>query len=170
MSGTGGIISKGRWLIQDWDPDDVPTDPDVLLEAYEKGHGRMEDNLITDRGLREMARRNLGQSTTWNGRIGFGSSNTPGPLPSQNALIRPRLAFEFTETPSPRGTTERYVFTFDGDTFGTTLNRNRVGEMGIHTRPGTGLISRVIFDPILVLDVNRTYTVLILVTHKAVSA
>ena len=86
MGIVGSIHRKGYWLIQEWDPADVPTDPDALLRAYLEGRGRIIQNIITNVGIAEMAKRSLGLSSSSNNKILIGSSNTPTPQAAQTAL------------------------------------------------------------------------------------
>ena len=85
MTTHGTITHKCKWLIQEWDGT-PPSDPDDLLKAYYKGHGRMINNTITNGGIAEMAKRNTGQSTSTTNKMLLGSANSPTPLASQTAL------------------------------------------------------------------------------------
>ena len=161
MKSTDGIISKGRWLIQDWDPKDVPTDPDVLLEWYEKhGHGRMFDNLIVNSGLIEMAKRNIGTSSTINDEIRVGSSNTPT-LPTQSSFVNRIRDIQLTSA-TISGTTERYLGTMGSH----SALSNTVGEMGLMASNDV-LISRVVITPTFVMIPGRLYTVMAMITHTS---
>ena len=161
MKSMDSIVSKGQWLIQDWDPKDVPTDPDVLLEWYEKhGHGRMFDNLIVNSGLIEMAKRNINTSSSINDRMQVGSSNTPT-LPTQTAIVSSIRGIDVTSA-TLSGTTERYL---GGMGYHSTL-QNTVGEMGLLASNGV-LMSRVVVTPTFALIPGRAYTVMAMITHTS---
>ena len=106
----GTIIRKGRWLIQEWDTEwyerNNPT-IDYLLRMYRAGKGRMIDNTITNVGLVEMSKRNLGLSTSANNKMLLGRLATPTPMASQTALAGQTGSVNITScllytSPSPR--------------------------------------------------------------------
>ena len=156
------IKHKGTWYIQEWDTGTEPTDPDEILKAYREGKGRKIDNVITNVGLIEMAKRNIGTSSSDNNKIFVGASATPTPMASQTALTT-KTGERSVTSRTLQGTTERYLTTI---TRGHVGSNKWIGEMGLAA--SSILISRVIVNPRFQLAENKTYTLMSLMTHEAV--
>ena len=156
----GTIRHKGRWLIQEWDAP-PPMDPDYLLKAYKEGKGRMINNVITNVGIAEMAKRNTGQSSLSNNKMLLGSANTPTPLASQTGLTTQTGSVNITSR-TLQGTTERYLATATT----ASVTNNYLGELGLAAN--TILISRVVVNPKILFTTGKTYTLMALMTHQAV--
>ena len=161
MGIVGSIHRKGYWLIQEWDPADVPTDPDALLRAYLEGRGRIIQNIITNVGIAEMAKRSLGLSSSSNNKILIGSSNTPTPQAAQTALTTQTGSVNVSSR-TLEGTTERYLATVTSGSVGADKN---IGELGLAAN--AILISRVVVNPRLLLSSTKTYTTMSLIVNSA---
>ena len=159
----GTIIRKGRWLIQEWDTEWYekykPT-IDYLLRMYRAGKGRMIDNVITNAGIAEMAKRNAGVSSSSNNKMLLGSANTPTPLASQTALSSQTGSVNLTSR-TIEGTTERYL----GSATTASVSNNNLGEIGLAAN--TILISRVVVNPRILFNSGRTYTLMSLIANSA---
>ena len=134
------VISKGTWYINAWEKGKAPDDADVILKAYREGKGRKIDNVITNVGLAEMAKRSLGLSSTSNNKILVGASATPTPLATQTALTTKTGERNVTSR-TLQGTTERYLASIESGHVGSN---KWIGEMGLAA--GSILISRVIVN------------------------
>ena len=156
----GTIRHRGSWLIQAWDAA-PPTDPDVLLRAYHEGRGRLIQNIITNTGLQEMAKRNLGLSSTSNNKILLGSANTPTPQAAQTSLTAQTGSVNVSSR-TLEGTVERYLATITSGSVGSNKN---IGELGLAAN--AILISRVVVNPRLLLSPTKTYTTMSLIVNSA---
>ena len=156
------ITHKCRWLIQEWDDESAKDlTPEDLLKAYKEGKGRMIDNVTTNVGIVEMAKRNTGQSSNSNNKMLLGSANTPTPLASQTALSAQTGSVNLTSR-TVEGTTERYLATATT----ASVSNNNLGEMGLASN--TILISRVVVNPRILFLSGKTYTLMALMAHKAI--
>ena len=161
MNMSGIIRHKGRWLIQEWENAQAPpAEPEDLLRAYSEGRGRMINNIITNTGLVEMAKRNAGVSSSSNNKMLLGSSNTPTPLATQTALTSQTGSVNLTSR-TIEGTTERYL----ANATTASVSNNNLGELGLAAN--SILISRVVVNPKILFTVSRTYTLMALITHQA---
>ena len=148
---------KGTWYILE---SDRKLDPEEVVKKCEKGEGQIVHNIITNTGLVEIAKRNIGTSTSTNNKLIIGSENTPTPMASDTAIASQTASVDITDR-TIDGTTERYHVTVDTDTVGS--NSKVIGTMGIAA--DTILFSRVIFSAPLTMISNRTYNITIFVAH-----
>ena len=142
-------ITSSFWRLEVWRGDD--------LRAVR--HAR---NVLTTVGMREMALRSTGGTTSQNTHMAVGTGVRAETI--ADVALQTEVARRAFDTRTVDGTTERYTCAFTRATLGG-VDRN-ISEAGILTLSVGGLlIHRVTTDPITV-SYNDTLTITTMVGHR----
>ena len=162
-----GIITTSKWLFQLWDESQINTKKNLLKEIEDLNNNlgltpKYFENIITQRGLEEIAKRSIESTTkTYNKyhAIGTGTTEeTQGDTALETEVVRKAI-----QTATTFSNSERYATAFNHD--GT--NDYDITEAGILTAATDGiLIAHITTKSPSPLRSGKTLTVATVVTHE----